>query len=134
MLSPTIDSLRLFLHVLAATVWVGGQFTLAGLVPTIRGISPGATAVVARQFARLSWPAFGVLLVTGVWNLVAVNPSTKSGAWNATFDIKMGVVVLAGASAFLHTKAKGKFGLAFWGALSAVTSLAALYLGVLLAK
>ena len=32
--SPTLAGIRLSLHVLAAAVWVGGQITLAGLVPT----------------------------------------------------------------------------------------------------
>src|SRR5664279_3639714 len=36
MLTPSWDTLRLFLHVLAATIWVGGQLTLAPLVPTFR--------------------------------------------------------------------------------------------------
>jgi len=31
------ETIRLFLHVLAATVWVGGQITLAALVPALRG-------------------------------------------------------------------------------------------------
>lgn len=34
------DTIRLFLHVLAATIWVGGQITLAALVPvSTRAIS-----------------------------------------------------------------------------------------------
>ena len=37
MLSPTWDTVRLTLHTLAATIWVGGQFTLAGLVPDVEG-------------------------------------------------------------------------------------------------
>ena len=48
MLSPSVATLRLFLHVLAATVWVGGQLTLAGLVPGLRAIAPDA--------ATRSWP------------------------------------------------------------------------------
>jgi len=28
---PTLDTLRLVLHVLAASVWVGGQIALAGV-------------------------------------------------------------------------------------------------------
>ena len=37
MLSPTATTVRLFLHVLAACVWVGGQLTLAGLVGRFDG-------------------------------------------------------------------------------------------------
>lgn len=36
MLAVSWDTIRLFLHVLAATVWVGGQLTLAALVPALR--------------------------------------------------------------------------------------------------
>ena len=36
MLSPDASTIRLFLHVLGATVWVGGQIALAGLVPGLR--------------------------------------------------------------------------------------------------
>jgi hypothetical protein len=36
------DTIRLFLHVLAATIWVGGQITLAALVPLLRRFGPAA--------------------------------------------------------------------------------------------
>ena len=36
MLAVSWDTVRLFLHVLAATIWVGGQLTLAVLVPVLR--------------------------------------------------------------------------------------------------
>jgi putative copper export protein len=32
----TWSTVRLFVHVVAATVWVGGQLTLAALVPGLR--------------------------------------------------------------------------------------------------
>ena len=53
------ETIRLFLHVLAATVWVGGQITLAALVPALRGTADGVTKLAARAFNRIAWPAFG---------------------------------------------------------------------------
>src|SRR4051794_37140730 len=69
MLSVALDTIRLFVHVLAATVWVGGQLTLAGLVPGLRALGPDVPRTVARRFNRIAWPAFGVLFLTGLWNL-----------------------------------------------------------------
>ncbi|MEO7746053.1 MAG: hypothetical protein ABIV05_07475, partial [Actinomycetota bacterium] len=66
-----VETLRLFLHVLAATVWVGGQITLAALVPALRAAGSGVPKAAALAFNRIAWPAFAVLLVTGAWNVVA---------------------------------------------------------------
>mgnify|MGYP000947335284 CR=1 FL=1 len=74
MLGPNLSMIRLFLHVLAATIWVGGQIVLAGAVPALRakGLDM-APRIVAKAYARLAWPAFGVLVLTGMWNLVEVD-------------------------------------------------------------
>ena len=61
-LPVTWATVRVFLHVTAATVWVGGQLTLAGLVPGLRDLSPDAPRAVARRFNQIAWPAFGVLV------------------------------------------------------------------------
>ena len=71
-LSDGLGGFRLILHVLAATVWVGGQFTVAGLLPTIRTLGEDAPKKVARAFGRLLWPAYAVLVVTGFWNISAL--------------------------------------------------------------
>ncbi|HAM03144.1 MAG TPA: hypothetical protein DCQ30_13100 [Acidimicrobiaceae bacterium] len=131
-LAPAIDGVRLSLHVLAAAVWVGGQITLAGLVPTARGLGDGATAALARAFARIQWPAYVVLVGTGIWNVAAVgNP--RPSAWQAVLSVKIAVVALAGLAAFLHTRSRGRAAVAAWGAVAAVSSLAALVMGVFLA-
>ena len=44
MLGLNLDVVRLFLHILAAPVWVGGQLTLAGLLPALRRIGGRAPA------------------------------------------------------------------------------------------
>jgi putative copper export protein len=132
-LAPSWDTLRLFLHITAATVWVGGQITLAGLVPALRGLSPEAPKVVARQFNRIAWPAFAVLVVTGIWNIAAVSDDDH-GSYQTTLMVKMVVVVLSGVTAFLHSRAKTRGAIAFYGAATGITALAAVLLGVLLAK
>src|SRR6516162_10070094 len=41
-LAPALDTVRLTLHVLAATVWVGGQIVMMGLVGPARGLGGDA--------------------------------------------------------------------------------------------
>lgn len=132
MLSPTAATIRLFLHVLAATIWVGGQFTLAGLVPTLRTVAPEATKPAARRFARLAWPAFGVLIATGLWNLVEVDVANTSSAYQATIFLKIMLAVAAGAFTLVHQLGTSKAALAIGGALGALASAGALFLGILL--
>jgi len=126
------DTVRLFLHVLAATIWVGGQLTLAALVPALRAIGRDAPRTVARRFNQVAWPAFGVLIATGIWN-VSAESDKLSGSYQTTLIVKLVIVLLSGGTAALHIRAKSPAGRAVFGALTGVTALAALFLGVLLA-
>ncbi|HET9690271.1 MAG TPA: hypothetical protein VFP61_03910 [Acidimicrobiales bacterium] len=131
-LAPALDIVRLSLHLLAASIWVGGQFVLAGLLPTLRGLGGDAPGRVARAFGRLSWPAFAVLVATGVWNVSAVSHGQPS-AWQAVLGAKIVAVALSGLAAYLHSRSTGRAGLAAWGSIAGVATLAALVLGVALA-
>jgi putative copper export protein len=130
-LAVSWDTVRLFLHVLAATVWVGGQLTLAALVPVLRRQGPDAPRVAARRFNLVAWPAYAILVITGAWNIAAAGP--MSASYRATLIVKLIVVAASGITAFLHTRSKSTVGLAVWGALTGLTALGALFLGVLLA-
>lgn len=132
MLASAVDSIRLFLHVGAAAIWVGGQLVLAALVPVLRARDAALPKVAARAFNRVAWPAFGVLVATGIWNIVAVGSHTTA-AYKAVLSAKVAVVAASGLTAYLHTRAKSTAGLAVFGALTGLTALSALYLGVLLA-
>jgi putative copper export protein len=134
MLPVTLDTVRLTLHVLAACVWVGGQVVLAGLVPTVRGLGPDAAKQVARAFARIAWPAYAVLVVTGVWNLLEVRVGDRTPAYHATLGLKLLVVAASGVSAGIHATTRTRTVLAVTGALTGVTALAAVLLGVQLAR
>ena len=132
MLPVDWDTVRLFLHVLAATIWVGGQITLAALVPALRRLGAEIPRAAARRFNQVAWPAFGVLVITGVWNIVAVR-SRITGGYETTLVVKLIVVVISGASAALHARSRSTAGLAIFGALTGVSALAALFLGIMLA-
>jgi putative copper export protein len=123
-------TIRLFIHVLAATIWVGGQFTLAGLVPTVRKLGPEATRTVARAFDRIAWPAFAVLVVTGIWNLVEVDIADTSTEYQVTVMVKLLFVALSGGGAAAHRATSSRKVLAIGGAAAAVGALGALFLGV----
>ena len=132
-LAPALDTIRLTLHVLAAAIWVGGQIVMAGLVGPARGLGSEVPKTLARAFARLAWPAYFVLLATGIWNISAVHASTASSTWKAVLMAKIAVVLLAGVGVFLHQRATSKAQLALWGSVGGLASVAALVMGILLA-
>lgn len=131
MTSPSLATIRLFLHVIAAAVWVGGQVVLGALVPTIRRVAPDALKSVARAYARVAWPAFAVLVVTGVWNLMSIDVTSLDSSQQATVLVHLAVGLLSGMFAAVHSFGNSKLALALGGALGLLTALGAMFLGVL---
>ena len=129
MLPVTWASVRVFLHVVAATIWVGGQLTLAGLVPGLRAAGADVPRTVARRFNRIAWPAYGVLVATGLWNILDLSPSWDSD-YGRTLMVKIAVVAVSGVTAFAHAQARSRRSLAIFGAASGLTALAALFFGI----
>jgi putative copper export protein len=131
-LSPTLVTLRLFLHVLAASVWVGGQIALAGVVPRVRRAAPEATKVAARAFARVAWPAFAVVVLTGLWNLTEVDITDTGTTYQVTLFVKLVLVFASGAGAAVHSVGRSKLALALGGAIGLLAGLGAMFCGYLL--
>jgi putative copper export protein len=131
-LSPTLDSVRLFLHVLAASVWVGGQIVLAGLVPSLRRAAPESTKVAARAYARVAWPAFAVVVVTGLWNLADIDVASTSTAYQVTLLVKITLAMVSAAAALAHQVGRTRVALAVGGAVGLLAALGAMYCGFLL--
>lgn len=132
-LANWLDTVRLSLHVTAAAIWVGGQITVAGLLPTVRGFGGDATKKVARAFGMVSGPAFLVLLATGVWNVLADHNGAGNHAWQVVLGVKYAVVALALAATVLHVRAKSPALKGASAGLGLLASLGAVVLGVLLA-
>jgi putative copper export protein len=133
MLSPNWDMLRLFLHVLAASVWLGGQIALAGVVPVLRRRQLDmAVRLAARGFARVAWPAFGVLVLTGMWNLVAVDITDTTRAYQQTLLVKVLLAMASGGAAAVHAVGRSKAALAIGGTIGLLGALGAMFCGYLL--
>ena len=105
MLSPTIHTVRLFLHILGAA---------------------------ARAFARVAWPAFGLAVVTGLWNLTKVDVADTSTTYQITLFVKILLVFASGAAAAVHAVGRSKVALAVGGAIGLLAAVGAMFCGYLL--
>ena len=88
----------LYIHVVAATVWVGGLIVMAGLVPAVRNVTEDRTVIraIAQRFGVLSWTALGLLMLTGIAMLLIGLDLTT------TLTTKIGLVFVAAALAAWH--------------------------------
>lgn len=123
------DQLRIMLHVLGVSVWLGGQIVMLGLLPTLRKLGGDVPKQAAVAFGRVAWPAFGLAVVTGIWNILAVDLSDVSTGYNAAFGVKMLLVVVTGLAAALHQSTDKPALRGVTGALGLLASLAAFALG-----
>lgn len=126
----SLTTVRMFVHVLAATIWVGGQLVVAGLMPTVRGLGPNAPRAVARRFGLVAWSAFVVLLFTGIWNALAIDFNDYPEDYKKKFGMKMTCFLITGGGAALHTLVKKKWALALGGACAGLGAVATLFFAV----
>ena len=126
-----LDTIRLTVHLRSVCIWVGGQIILAGHVPVLREISPEAPKKAAARFGQVAWPAFGVAVITGVWNIVDLE-GTQATEYSVTLGVKLLAVTLSGMAAFIHQRTPSPVMRAITGALGLVAALAAVVLGVML--
>jgi putative copper resistance protein D len=98
------------LHVLSASVWVGGTVALVFVgVPAIRTLEGEARATAMRALGRrwrpLGWSAMAVAILSGLW-LTDRNGGFNSAALDTDFDrtliLKSVLVVLLVVGALLH--------------------------------
>jgi uncharacterized membrane protein len=111
----------LYLHILGATVWVGGLIVVGALVPAIRDATDDRTVIraVARRFGVVSWIALAVQVVTGSLLLF-------DHVWSATLSVKISLVILSAILAAWHSLAARDQSPAVRGAIQGVIMLLAL--------
>ncbi len=101
-----------WLHILAATIWVGPQvFLFVGVVPAIRTVEDvqvraRAMRVLTTRFGYLAWGAMAVLVVTGIGNLYE-HPLDVDVLFDRNFgtifEIKMTLVIATIVLTALHS-------------------------------
>lgn len=124
----TIDTIRIFVHILAASIWVGGQFVLANVVSGLRRDHRDALPVVARAFARIAWPAFALTVVTGVWSLLSLEALDSSA--QIALALKIVAVAVSGSAAAAHSMSSSRLVKALGGALGSIAAVIAMLLAV----
>jgi len=104
-LSAGID----WMHVLAASVWTGGLFSLALVVLVdARHRPPGLLGVLARRFSRLAACALAVVVLSGSYN-AWVQLTALSALWLTPYGRVLGLKLLV------------VLGLVWWGAVNRYT-------------
>lgn len=128
------DWVRTVLHVLSVSVWLGGQIVMLGLLPALRSLQDEeAPRAAARAFGHVAWPAFGVAVATGIWNLLAVDVAEATGAYNAVFGVKLLLVAVSGAAAALHQSTPSRAVRGVTGGVGFVAAFGAFALGIAMA-
>ena len=106
------EAINPWLHILAATIWVGPQvFLFVAAVPAIRTVEDAQVRarimrVLTTRFGWLAWGAMLVLVITGVANLYEHALSVEELFelnWGIIFQVKMTLVIATVALTALHT-------------------------------
>lgn len=124
-----IDDTVRWLHLIAASIWVGGLIVLGALVAAVRraGADRSVLTAMARQFGRVSWAAMGVALATGVVQLARSDVSLSSDTQYAVaLGIKLALVGVAAGLALFHQLTARDSSPAVRGAIQGLILLASL--------
>jgi putative copper resistance protein D len=100
-----LQALILWLHLLAAIIWIGGLvFQVLVVFPTLAWAAPTAERLLfalslEARFRVILWPAVGLVLFTGlvnlmnVWYATVVTAESISPTFIPLLSVKLGIVV-----------------------------------------
>jgi len=100
--------LNVWLHILAAVIWVGGMLFLSLIaVPVLRHVdSPllrtDLFRAMARRFRRLVWICIAVLIPTGIVNVLYYGNRAAGSPYMTVLHIKLGLVVFLVIMGLFH--------------------------------
>ncbi|NQV05742.1 hypothetical protein HQ535_04255 [bacterium] len=68
----TVENVIRFIHLLSATIWVGGMVSMINVLPTLHrmGLHGADVRTVSRSFGTVGFPAMVIAMGTGVWKTI----------------------------------------------------------------
>ena len=110
------EAVNPWIHILAATVWVGPQvFMMVAAVPAVRTIEDlqvrtKVMRVITTRFNYLAWGALTVLVITGIANLYEHDLDVDQLFdlnFGVIFQVKMTLLIATVILTALHTRVLG---------------------------
>jgi putative copper export protein len=110
-----------YLHLVGASVWIGGLIVVATLVPAVRKVTDDREVIraIARRFGVVSWIALGSQVLTGAW-------MAADRVWDNVLITKVSLVLVSAALAGWHAMAARNQSPALRGAIQGVILILAL--------
>jgi uncharacterized membrane protein len=106
------EAVNPWLHILAATIWIGPQFFLfIAAVPAVRTLEDAKARadvmrVMTRRFGYLAWGALAVLIATGIGNLYEHDLDVDvlfDRNFGVVFQVKMTLLIIVVVLTALHS-------------------------------
>lgn len=106
------EALNPWLHILAATIWVGPQvFLMVAAMPAVRTIEDAqarakVTRIITTRFSYLAWGALAVLVVSGIGNLYERDESVEflfERNFGIIFQVKMTLLIATVVLTAVHS-------------------------------
>ena len=106
------EAVNPWIHILAATIWVGPQvFLFVAAVPALRTVEDTqvrarAMRVLTTRFGYLAWGALAVLVITGIGSLFEHDLSVGTlfeRNYGIIFQVKLALVIVTVALTAVHS-------------------------------
>lgn len=105
-----VDAIVTWLHLLAASIWVGGSlFIVMVLNPVLKQEMQESTRLgiigkVGKRFNKVAIPVVGILLATGVYKALILPSALLTTIYGSILAVKIAVVISMLVTWFIHAR------------------------------
>lgn len=134
-MAPVTDAeadalIREVVHALAGVAWVLSTAALLWGAVRRPAVASGPPGVASGLAAGVASASLAVLLLTGVWNLTALDEGALDGDAGTVLTVKLVLAVASFATAAAYRSARTRRSALLWAGAAAGTGVVALLLGL----